>query len=63
MRANTVRFTVVPAYNRAVVNAGHTTLKSVLADEAVISVFTGIADPENTAVKRRIPLGQRMNTG
>ena len=61
VRANRVRIPVISANNGAVVDTRHTTLEGFLADEAVISVLSRIADTQNAAIKGRIAFGQGTN--
>mgnify|MGYP006990137875 CR=1 FL=1 len=56
-------FKDVAADDRTVVNTRHTTLKSLLADEAVVAVLANIGNPEHTRVKRSVALCEVADAG
>ena len=63
VRADNVLLSVVAADDRTVIDARHTTLKSLLADEAVVAVFANIGNPEHTRVKGSVALCEVADAG
>ena len=63
VRTDNILLSVVAADDRTVVNTRHTTLKSLLADEAVVAVLANIGNPEHTRVKRSVALCEVADAG